>query len=243
MKYVGSKKRLSKDLAPIIQSYINEGGYENYLEPFVGGANMIDKISCKNKYGSDSHKYLIALLKQAQIDTEVFPDTIDEDDYKWLKSHYQDDDCPYPDWYVGLIGFSSFGAKFFDSYPRGYKSDGVTKRDMVNEAIRNVKRQAPNLKDIKFACVDFRDIKPVKNFVIYCDPPYKSTITYKGTDAFPYDEFYEWCHKMSKDNVVLISEYDMPDGFECIWSKDLLCSINNVSGVSSNRTEKLFICK
>mgnify|MGYP001075335967 CR=1 FL=1 len=43
MKYVGSKNRISKELAPIIQSYITEDT-KGYLEPFVGGANMIDKI-------------------------------------------------------------------------------------------------------------------------------------------------------------------------------------------------------
>ena len=56
MKYVGSKNRLSKDLAPIIQSYITNET-EGYLEPFVGGANMIDKIKCNKKIGTDNHKY------------------------------------------------------------------------------------------------------------------------------------------------------------------------------------------
>ena len=63
MKYVGSKNRLSKDLAPIIQSYITNET-EGYLEPFVGGANMIDKIKCNKKIGTDNHKYLIAVLKK-----------------------------------------------------------------------------------------------------------------------------------------------------------------------------------
>ena len=44
MKYVGSKNRLSKDLAPIIQNYIDNNNIKNYWEPFVGGANLIDKI-------------------------------------------------------------------------------------------------------------------------------------------------------------------------------------------------------
>ena len=43
MKYVGSKNKLSKELAPLIQSYITNDT-TMYLEPFVGGANMIDKI-------------------------------------------------------------------------------------------------------------------------------------------------------------------------------------------------------
>ena len=36
MKYIGSKNRLSKELAPIIQSYISKNT-KGYLEPFVGG--------------------------------------------------------------------------------------------------------------------------------------------------------------------------------------------------------------
>ena len=63
MRYVGSKNKISRELAPIIQSYITEET-NGYLEPFVGGANMIDKIKCKNKIGCDIHKELIALLKK-----------------------------------------------------------------------------------------------------------------------------------------------------------------------------------
>ena len=63
MKYMGSKNRLSKELAPIIQKYIDDNNCNKYLEPFVGGANMIDKIKCKHRFGSDTHKYLIAFLK------------------------------------------------------------------------------------------------------------------------------------------------------------------------------------
>lgn len=78
MKYVGSKNRLAKQLSPIIQSYIDNPNCKGYIEPFVGGANMIDKIKCDKKYGFDTHKYLIALLQQAQKDISVFPDTFDE---------------------------------------------------------------------------------------------------------------------------------------------------------------------
>ena len=114
---------------------------------------------------------------------------------------------------------------------------------MPNEAFRNIIKQAPNLKDIKFNCCDFRDISTnIKDFVIYCDIPYKGTVKY-STGDFPYEEFYDWCRAMSKNNIVLISEYNMPNDFECIWSKDLLCSLNNVGGSSTNRTEKLFIYK
>ena len=53
-------------------------------------------------------------------------------------------------------------------------------------------KQAPNLQGIVFNCCDFRDIKDIENFVIYCDIPYKDTAKYSTKD-FPYEEFYKWC--------------------------------------------------
>lgn len=155
MKYVGSKNRLSKQLAPIIQSYIDKG-CNAYIEPFVGGANMIDKITHLNKYGYDNHKYLIALLKQVQTDVSVFPEKITESEYQYVKSHTTD--SIFEDWYIGLVGFCSFGGKWFGGYPRSFKNDKVTPRNMTNEIIRNLIKQAPSLTGINFACCDFRDI-------------------------------------------------------------------------------------
>lgn len=62
MKYVGSKNRLAKDLSPIIQSCIDGNNITHYWEPFCGGANMIDKIKCENKYGSDIHMINTGIL-------------------------------------------------------------------------------------------------------------------------------------------------------------------------------------
>lgn len=240
IKYVGSKNRLSKEIAPIIQSYIDNMGEQcnGYFEPFVGGANMIDKIKCCHKYGSDAHKYLIALLRHVQNNIDDLPDTITEDEYNAVRTNMGD----YPDWYVGLVGFATFGAKWFGGYPRGFKADGVTPRDITNEAIRNIKKQAQNLKGIEFSHRNFLDCSTdIKNFVIYCDPPYRDTTKYATSD-FPYDKFYQWCKDMAKNNIVLISEYYMPDdGFECIWQGNLKCTLDKNS--RTDKTEKLFICR
>lgn len=240
IKYVGSKNRLSKEIAPIIQSYIDNMGEQcnGYFEPFVGGANMIDKIKCCHKYGSDAHKYLIALLRHVQNNIDDLPDTITEDEYNAVRTNMGD----YPDWYVGLVGFATFGAKWFGGYPRGFKADGVTPRDITNEAIRDIKKQAQNLKGIEFSHRNFLDCSTdIKNFVIYCDPPYRDTTKYATSD-FPYDKFYQWCKDMAKNNIVLISEYYMPDdGFECIWQGNLKCTLDKNS--RTDKTEKLFICR
>ena len=47
MKYIGSKAKIAADIVPILQGYINEYGIKQYVEPFVGGFNIIDKIECE----------------------------------------------------------------------------------------------------------------------------------------------------------------------------------------------------
>lgn len=66
MKYMGSKSRIAKHIVPIIQQYIDDNNITTYIEPFVGGANVIDKIKCANRFGSDKNPYLIALLERAK---------------------------------------------------------------------------------------------------------------------------------------------------------------------------------
>lgn len=239
MKYVGSKNRLAKDLVPIIQSYITDET-EGYLEPFVGGANMIDKIKCKKKYGCDIHEELIELLQYVQNPDNKLPETISEEEYIKVR----DSKDNYPKWYVGLVGFNAtFGAKYFGGYARGMKEDKVTPRDLPNEAIRNLEKQRVNLQDVRFSSMNFLDLDAtsLSNYVIYCDIPYRGTLKY-STDEFPYDNFYDWCIELSKNNTVLISEYNMPDDrFECVWSKEHKVGINQDE--HQLRIEKLFIVR
>ena len=239
MWYVGSKNRLSKELVPIIQSYINKDT-KMYIEPFVGGANMIDKIQCNKKIGSDLHKQLIELLKYTRDKSDTFPLHISEEEYKQVKNNKN----KYEDWYVGLVGFcATFGAKYFGGYARS-KTDKFNGEKSEN-AIRNLKKQAPNLKGIEFYNCSFLDLPKdkINNCVIYCDPPYRDTTKYK-TEEFPYEEFYQWCRDMSKNNTVLISEYNMPEDFTCIWEKETKVNFdsNRTSGEDKNkRIEKLYI--
>lgn len=240
MKYVGSKNRLSKQIAPIIQSYIdNMPDCRGYWEPFVGGANMIDKIKCSYKRGSDSHKYLIALLRHIQKDTSDLPYTISKDEYNVVRINTND----YPNWYVGLVGFcASYNGKWFGGYANGVKTKLGTIRNYTDEAIRNIRKQAFGLKGIAFECRDFirYTLDDANNMVIYCDPPYRDTTKYATSD-FPYEKFYAWCKEMAKTNIVLISEYWMPeDGFECIWEGKLKCTLDKAS--RTDKTEKLYRC-
>ena len=240
MRYMGSKSRLAKELIPIIQSYITEDT-KGYLEPFVGGANVIDKIKCNNRIGCDIHKQLIALLNKAKDNIDDIPDTISYETHKEVKNNKE----KYEDWYVGLVGFcASFGSMYFGTYARDSKNDNSGK--WSQGAIRSLKKQAPLLKDIEFKCCDFLDLPKdkIKGYVIYCDIPYKGTLKY-STGSFPYEEFYKWAIEMAKNNIVLISEYDMPSNFKCIWEKETTRGINSnnvIEKEKKKRIEKLFIC-
>ena len=239
MWYMGSKNRLSKHLVPIIQSYINKD-VKGYIEPFLGGANIIDKIQCDNKIGCDIHEELIELLKYVANLNNSIPDMISEEEYNNVKNNKEN----YPKWYVGLVGFcSTFGAKYFGGYARSKKDKFDGEKSYL--ALKNLNKQRDNLINIKFECCDFRDIKDISDYVIYCDPPYRNTTKYK-TETFPYEEFYDWCREMSKNNIVLISEYWMPNDFECIWEKESKVTFDSnrkANDDKNKRIEKLFICE
>lgn len=243
MQYVGSKNRLSKELSPLIQSYIT-AGTKGYLEPFVGGANMIDKIKFKNKIGADSNEELIELLRYAQKSSNIFPVDITRKEYNDVKNNKS----AYPKWYVGLVGFcGSFGSKYFGGYAYDSRYEKRNSNgSAINTAIKNLEKQRLLLRDINFVYADFRSFTKdeIKGYVIYCDPPYRNTTKYK-TEEFPYEEFYQWCREMSVHNVVLISEYNMPDDFECIWQKkaDILLGQSLNKNSATSKIEKLFIYK
>ena len=64
---------------------------------------------------------------------------------------------------------------------------------------------------------DYREFSNVKNSIIYLDPPYKDTKKAYKHNNLDYENFYKWCKNMSKDNIVLISGYNMPDDFEVVY--------------------------
>ena len=200
---------------------------------------MIDKIKCRKRIGCDIHKQLIELLKYAQEHETELPERILENEYKEVKQNKEN----YPDWYLGLVGFcASFGAKYFGGYARDSKDDHSGKWSAG--AIRNLKKQISNIKDVKFINLNFQSLPldKIKNYVIYCDIPYRGTTKY-ATDSFPYEEFYEWVKVASVNNTVLISEYSMPDDFTCIWQKEtktLLDSNKSKADKNNIRIEKLF---
>lgn len=228
MVYMGSKNRLAKDLLPIITADLQEGQW--YVEPFVGGCNLIDKIQHPLKMGGDINKYLIALLKYVQAGGEL-PEHIEKDEYYRVKANPES----YPDWYVGFCGFiCSHNGKLFCGYS-GITQTKQGERNYLREKRNNLLKQ--DLSGIKLVCSSYDSLEIPDNSVIYCDPPYQDTTSYKN--QFDSAKFWEWVREKAKaGNRVYVSEYAAPDDFKCIWSKELSSSL---SGKSKLSNEKLFV--
>lgn len=63
---MGSKARIAKEISEIINDLIVKNDVKTYIEPFVGGSNMIEYINCNEKIGLDNNEYLIDFWKEIQ---------------------------------------------------------------------------------------------------------------------------------------------------------------------------------
>lgn len=240
MVYQGSKNKLAKYIIPILQKYIDDNNITTFIDCFCGGANVVDKIRCNIRVASDLNMDLITLLKYVQMDNDlnIAPPVCDFAHYSDVRANKNTG--KYSKEYVALIGYcASYGGRYFDG---GYGRDALGGRSIYNERLINLKLQAPNLKGIEFYNRDYKEYLNlnIKNALIYCDPPYKNTKQYSKQNI-DYEEFYNFCREMSKNNIVIISEYSMPEDFVCIWEKErkVLQKSDRIKG--DKAIEKLFI--
>lgn len=236
---------MSKYIAPILQKYIDENNINTFIDCFCGGANIVDKIKCENRIASDCNEDLIALLKYAQRDNNLFIAPIE-----CTFEHYSDvrsnkDTGKYSKEYVALIGYcASYGGRYFDGgFARNSRADdrnGSTIKYRNN--LNNLRQQASNLVGIEFSCRDYREYlnMGLKNALFYLDPPYKGTKQYSKQNI-DYEEFYDFCRELSKNNIVVISEYNMPDDFTCIWKRERTVQQKSDRNKGDKAVEKLFI--
>jgi len=227
MKYMGSKNRIAKPLLEIILRNRQPGQY--YVEPFVGGANLIDKVE-NPRIGNDINSYLIALL-QATQNGWLPPKEINETWYHDIKYFTE----KYEKALVGYTGFQlSYGALWFSNY----RKDKTKKRNYSKEAYNNIIKQIPGLKGIEFHNKNYWELIIPHNSIVYCDPPYQGTTSYKIN--FDHEKFWNWVRKIKKQgHQVFISEYNAPEDFKCIWEKPIISQISKKG--NKNRVEKLFI--
>ena len=239
MKYMGSKNRIAKHLLPIMLE--NRNG-RTWVEPFVGGANMIDKVDDK-RIGADFNDYLIAMWKELQNGWTP-PDFVSEEDWRDVKTQMEN---KYEKHYIAFVRLGcSFGADWNGGYARNVRKDkpnaellNSTTKSYCGQSKRNILKQLPNLKDVEFLHSSYQNLEIPDNSLIYCDPPYEGTTKYK--DDFNHNEFWEWCRTKAKQgHLVYVSEYNAPSDFECVYSSEINNTLNNTAK-TTKATEKLFV--
>jgi DNA adenine methylase len=227
MQYMGSKNRHAKELLPIVLKDRKPDQW--YVEPFVGGANMIDKVG-GNRMGSDIHPHLICLLDSVAKGW-IPPENVTEKEYQEAKITKAIEPK------TAFLGFlCSFGSKWFGGFARNKVGTNYAKTGK-----NALLKQAPNLNGIIFQCVGYRELNIPPNSIIYCDPPYEGTTKY-STGGFDYPAFWQWCRdKSNEGHQVFVSEYNAPSDFECVWSKNVTANFDSNRSEAAERIEKLFI--
>jgi DNA adenine methylase len=248
MKYMGSKNRFAKELLPIILKDRKKNQW--YVEPMAGGMNMLDKVSGK-RIANDNNKYLIAMWNGIKKGI-IYPKEIDKSLYSLARDVFNGKETRFEhtinmtDDLIGWIGFmGSANGRFFEG---GYSGKSKTKlgttRDYIAESIRNLEKQIPNMLDVDFYSLDYRELIIPNESIIYCDIPYKGTKQYSTSKGFDYNAFYDWVRLKSKDgHNIFVSEYNMPNDFKCIWEKEAKSSLSANGKIGGNKisTEKLFV--
>ena len=84
----------------------------------------------------------------------------------------------------------------------------------------------------------YDEVEILPSSVIYCDIPYFNTDEY-AAGGFDHQKFYKWA--LRQKELVVISEYYMPNDFMCIDAIEK--SVTLCSGSDVKATEKLFIPK
>jgi len=183
MKYMGSKNRIAKHILPIILK--NRKPDQWYVEPFVGGANIIDKVD-GYRIGLDSNPYVISLLQGIQSGF-IPPDEVSEDEYR--NARLNREITPL----VSFIGFGcSYSGKWFGGYARGNSNKGIP-RNYCLESKKNILKQSKNLTGVNFGCISYTEAIFPDESIIYCDPPYENTTSYR--DKFNHPLFWNWCRE------------------------------------------------
>lgn len=242
MRYLGGKSKIAKQLVEQFDGYLEQ--CDGFIDLCCGSAKVIEMFV--RKYGDaprcagysydayDINEYLIALLSSVAGNAFEYPESfsLTRDDYKRILSddHVDDDKA--------LSGFVGFGLSFGGKW-KGGPVPLEAERDYIGETARTLQKQAPYLARVSFHCGSYADVE-ANGKLIYADPPYADTTKYRIATDFDHEAFWQKMRELSRDNIVLVSEYTAPDDFECVWEKEIRTDLRTGDKAASQRIERLF---
>mgnify|MGYP001562062440 CR=1 FL=1 len=231
--YGGGKARLGKEIhnvIKLIEAELNWGTNHVYFEPFCGLLGVQIHFAKENRkcVACDANANIIKLFS-ALKEGWIPPEKCDEKTFDKLKKSDESS---------ALKGFVGVACSYSGIYFSGYRTKAGT-RDYIQNSKNGFLKMVPYLQSIKFMKArDYRKFKPV-GMTIYCDPPYKGNGFHSEYFVnFDSKSFWDTMREWSKNNLVIISEYEAPKDFICVWRKQMKSNYN-ISVI--HRTEKLFI--
>ena len=258
LPYIGSKKKISKKIVEIIKQ--NFGTDKTVYDLFGGGGAITAEllINDMSVVYNELDKTVADMFCAALVGDRDWVKTlmINRDEFMAIKkkeiNSFGNDRRSY------LYSKELSDVKYnlakqiidIDDVFSGYKQT-----DTYKNAVKQVEKlqqltqlqrlqqleQLQRLQRLEVNNKDYRAYSELNGAVIYLDPPYEnSTNKYKG-GSFDSIAFYDWAFEMAKNNIVLISSYEISDPrFEVVYEFKTARSTLQ-GGHSGKRYEKLFM--
>lgn len=211
-----------------------------WVEPFVGGAWVLDKAYASGQFNSLHAGDLmpdIIMMYRALAEGWVPPKNITAELHAELK-HAE----PSP-----LRAYVGFGSCYAGAFMTGWTGDKFNgRRTNAEQAWDNTVNHVRVYQSTDFRICDYHDWADVigPDSVVYCDPPYANTYTFPGQnrERFDSETFWGWARETTKTGAaVFVSEYTAPDWTEVVWSRTAKQTVR--PDVNKTVTEKLFLVK
>jgi DNA adenine methylase len=219
--YVGSKARHAAEIIAITCAKRRPG--QTYVEPFVGGGNVICRIPTEDgpRIGSDVNWRMIKLLDAVGNQGWLPPENVTEEFFNLVKANQE----AHPPELVAYIATAcTYGSKWLDVFARGNDAKG-NPRNLPEAGRQNLLKDVNGLRGVKFLSLRYQDLAPhiPPESIIYCDPPYFGTLGYSGAktdiavgqdlslNTWDRAAFWRWADERVEDgHRVYVSEYAGP---------------------------------
>ena len=238
MNYMGGKFRQGKKIAEYVMRVWKPG--VDYYEPFCGALGsayqvvqqMID-VNTKRPsiFLSDQHDALINMWNAILGGWEP-PDVITEEMYCDM-NRIRDPINPL----TAYCGYGmSFGSKWFGGYARNGRG---TEYAINLQRSTHLKAMTMLKAMIILKTADYESIRPCGS-LIYLDPPYKNR-TKQRSFKFDHDVFWQYAREMVSNNIVLVTEFIVPDDFVVLHNfGDTV--VRHYSGKPADGTREVLVC-
>lgn len=249
--YHGGKQRIGGKISGIIAELYEDlvaNGIKirGYCEPFCGMCGVYKHIP--DALNSDNLDYLAGdinpslILMWSKFQMGWKPNmkhllSMNEKIYNGYKSNNKSSALK------GFVGHAfGFGGIYFGSFRPKYDD-----RSFVEKYVSNITGISKKLNRVKFKSGNYNHYSSLKNYIIYCDPPYDQTRCKYSSDSnhllkFDHNGFIDWCVRMSKHNVVLVSSYNniTHRSFKKVW-RDPKAKRISYRGRTNSYVESLYL--